>query len=204
MLAIVSLISFVTSNKYFSLICSLTFFTKASANIMPAITKFFMRIAGDKDVKSLCRFHAAEHAAINAYYNLHRAPTMDEIKRYSIYSYNCGIPELIKDAWWLFGLGVCIWFPNLYFILAFFVFIIISFWARNVNFFFTEIGFLSRPTDLEYKTAIMVMEEVLRLKDESNDEFEEAFKNSPSLDVIKEIEDDDTKKNDPDAYRFVC
>lgn len=202
-LAIVSFILFLVSNKYFHITASIAFFVQGSAKIMPVITKFFMRIFGNEEVRTLCRFHSAEHAAINAYYDLGRAPTMEEIKEYSIFSYYCGIPEMIKDGWIWYGLSVCVLFPDLRFIIAIWVFMLISFWAHKVNFFFTEIVFLGIPTEIEYMTAIRAMEEVLKHKEESKEDFEYAMSEAPSLKTIQEIEEDENLRNNPDSYKFV-
>lgn len=202
-MAIFSLALFFISKQYFYIAASITCFTHGSAKIMPVITKTIMRIAGNKDVRQLCKFHSAEHAVINAFYDLGRAPTMEEVKKYSIFSYHCGIPEQVKTAWGWYGLGVCVLFPGLNFLIAVWFFIVITFFAHKVNFFFTEIGFLGIPTEKEYEVAILAMEEVLRHKEESKEDFEYAMNEAPTLNTIREIEEDESKRNNPDSYKFV-
>ena len=201
LMAILSIILFINKSEYLNWVISLTLILTADSKIMPAITKFFMRMAGDKNIESLCKFHSAEHAVINAYYDLFRLPTIEEAKRYSIFSYHCGIPELVKDGWIYLGLGVCFLFSGICFWIILFIFMIFSLWANKVNFFFTEIGFLKEPTDLEYEIAIASMKKVLEIKEESKEDFEYAINNMPGLETIRKIEE--SEKKFPESFRFV-
>ena len=201
--AIFTIYLFIVSNSNYKYVAMLTLFSRATAILMAAITKFFLRLVGNDEIKSLCRFHSAEHAAINAYYDLYRTPTMEEIKEYSIFSYYCGVPELVKSAWPWYGLSVCVLFDGLSFLLALWVFIIITFFCHKCNFYFTEIGLLGKPTDLEYEVAIKAMEVVLKNKEEEKENFERVISHTPSLEEIIKIDEENGSNPNKDAYRIV-
>lgn len=124
------------------------------------------RILHKDEYMQLCRFHAAEHAAINAYYDLERAPTIEEIKKYSIFSYDCGILEATKSIWIYVGTGICLLFSGIWYVIAWAIFLIFSYYALKKELFFTEAPWLAKPTDFEYDTAIKVMNAAIKKKEE--------------------------------------
>ena len=48
--------------------------------------------------KGLTRYHGAEHMSIAAYMDLNRVPTIQEVKKYSVFSEYCGSMHLINKA----------------------------------------------------------------------------------------------------------
>lgn len=60
--------------------------------------------------KSRFRYHAAEHMAINAMNEIQRVPTLEEIKRFSRFSNNCGSNVIgviiIIYLWWSFCINL--------------------------------------------------------------------------------------------------
>ena len=67
---------------YFSLFVSFDLFCLV-------LTSYLMKSKNGSFV-SLAKFHAAEHMAINAYEQLQRIPSLDEIKSFSRFSKDCG------------------------------------------------------------------------------------------------------------------
>ena len=67
---------------YFSFVISFDFFKLLNTTLNMKYTTY-------KGLSS-SRFHAAEHMGINAYLDLQRVPTLDEIKKYSRFSKKCG------------------------------------------------------------------------------------------------------------------
>ena len=52
-----------------------------------------LRLKKNEKVESLIKFHSAEHAVINAYYDLKRLPEYRELRFYSNYAFDCGTTE---------------------------------------------------------------------------------------------------------------
>lgn len=107
--------------------------------------------------KKVRRFHGAEHAVINAYYDLHRVPTIEEIKRYSNWSYHCGSLSSIESAMPFFIIGICRIITSTIYSFIFFsvIGIIIGiFLIKNKKICFLEFLVTSNPTDEEYTVAI--------------------------------------------------
>lgn len=123
------------------------------------------RLLREDDMLKLCRLHSAEHAAINAFYDLHRVPTLEEIKKYSWFSYTCSVAKDFYSYWFLLGIGICGLFYGVYFFIALTIFILISCWGYKRNFYFTEIILLSKPTIHEYQTAIIAMKLAVQQKE---------------------------------------
>lgn len=121
---------------------------------------FFYKLKKDGDVLSLMRFHSAEHAVINGYYDLQRLPTLDEIKRYSSYSRACGSLEQSFNLV-LFGSLAIVRFltTGLLFVpVAIFVVILVIVLYKSNMLYFTEFMILDEPSDLEYNVAIKALD----------------------------------------------
>ena len=68
---------------------------------LEAVTALLALLAGliyfySKD-RRIFRFHSAEHMAINAYNKLKRVPTLEEIKKYSRFSNQCGTNYMFRS-----------------------------------------------------------------------------------------------------------
>ncbi len=127
------------------------------------VIMFIKCLFGNKHVKQLARFHSAEHAVINAFYDLQRIPTLEEIREYSSYSYGCGSLIGFKQAIVYFGFGLARFVPGLACLPAMLIMAILSVILIKTNkIIFLEFLVLNRPTDTEYKVAIKAMEESLK------------------------------------------
>lgn len=131
-----------------------------------------------KDTKrTLARFHAAEHMAVNAYEKHKRIPTLEEIKKASRFSARCGSMVKIRKIvnFTLTALvilvyrGIC---PQAYFLSVAFVALFGILEARFGFFKFLEIFLVSKPSDEELLLAIHSLKEFEKMEEE----FEEKRK----------------------------
>ena len=105
--------------------------------------------------KKLRRFHGAEHAVTNAYYDLHRVPTIEEIKRYSNWSYYCGSLRSIESAMPFILIGFVRIITIDYFIpISIVVIVLGTLLIKTGKICFLESLVTSNPTDREYDIAI--------------------------------------------------
>lgn len=156
-------------HMYLPYICFfVSFMCLGFAKIPMVIYCFVKSIFGDEEKRQCFRFHAAEHAVINAYYDLKRIPTLDEIKNYSSFSPRCGIARQFKEAWFYFCLAFARLWPTLggYLIILALMAIFTFCWAKRKNYFFTEIFALRKPEDRDYEVAIAAMKQALEYRDE--------------------------------------
>ena len=138
--------------------CTGAFFTA------PLWSHMFLRVLGNNKTRRFCRFHAAEHSVINAYYDLGRVPTMDEIRGYSSFAYNCGATDVAKKGWYWFGAFIFMNLSGLAALIFCAIFILISILAHFLEkFVFLQFIAIKKPTDKEYEIAIKALEEVLIL-----------------------------------------
>ena len=118
-----------------------------------------------KDFKELRGLHAAEHMAMSAYNILEKIPTVDEVRKYSMFSANCTIISKYKESLSYF---ICMFVYGLIrtnyslpirllFIVAGIVLAIVSIKSKFYKYF----GWFSlrRPTDNEIEVAIVALEE---------------------------------------------
>ena len=139
-------------------LCTGAFFTA------PLWSQMFLRILGNEKTIRFCRFHAAEHSVINAYFDLGRVPTLDEIRGYSMFAYNCGATEVAKKGWYWFGAFIFMSLPGIAALVFCAIFILISILAHFFEkFVFLQAIAIKKPTDKEYEVAIKALEEVLIL-----------------------------------------
>lgn len=138
---------------------SVFFFFIGCANCSGVVGLFWGKITKNKKIINVLKFHSAEHAAINAYYDLQRVPTLREIRNYSNFSYNCGSLSEIKRGTPFFFLAIGRLFPNVwYFVAIIILFIIYSIIYYKTQLYFMEILVTAEPTDKEYKVAIAGIE----------------------------------------------
>ncbi len=168
-----------------------------SSIIAQLIIGFGKRLKGDKTFRQTCRFHAAEHAAINAYNDLKRAPTLEEVKNYSMFAYNCSIAAAVGKSWTYIGLGICRLLPGLWMFIPLTIFLFVSIWASKNNYYFTEIGYLETPTDYEYNAAIEVMKKAIQNKEESEGELKEMMNMAECINVVMEVIEDENGNKSP-------
>lgn len=145
------------------LVLSLWFLNYSFQFIAYPVVMFIKRMFGNKSAQSLARFHAAEHAVINGYYDLQRVPTIEEIHDYSSYSYRCGSLNSFKYGLLFIGFAVARLVPGLWFLVAMLVAWIVDFILVKTNgLTFMEFLVLDEPTDTEYAVAIKAMEESVK------------------------------------------
>lgn len=123
--------------------------------------------------KNTARFHSAEHMSINAYQQLQRIPTLEEVKKFSRFSPFCGSMLKIRRLV-LILLGVvfilCGGFfkPFVYFGLILFIPLIVLFTEKIGLLKYLQIFFTSTPTDLELNVAIKGLEAYEHMEKEAS------------------------------------
>lgn len=142
---------------------SLGFICLGFAKIAPMIYQYVQRCRGNETIRKIHRFHSAEHAVINAYYDLKRVPTLEEIKNYSNYSYYCGVVPMVRNAWPYLLLGLCRLVPGGWYFLALLV-VFATMVLFNKKMYFFEYFSLLEPTETEYKVAIAALNGALENK----------------------------------------
>lgn len=114
------------------------------------------KILRRKEYFKLMKYHAAEHAVINGFYDLGRVPTKEEIKCYSNFSLGCSsLPCLYGIAgWWILAIAVLL--PNYWctVFVGLILYILFATIYRKEKLYFMEILVTSNPTDSEYEVAI--------------------------------------------------
>lgn len=121
------------------------------------VTLFIITTIFDK-IKNpnLYKYHAAEHMVINAFYDLHRVPTLEEIKNYSRYSNSCGGNTISQLIFLCTALIISSCFENPYIIGAISLFgLILPVILTNLGLFnFIQFFTTQKPTDKELNIAI--------------------------------------------------
>ena len=114
--------------------------------------------------KRIGRFHAAKHMAVDSYNELGRVPTIEEMKKYSRFSKNCGCQCCMRAI--LLGLMTSldmIFFAgrkSVVFIIVMLIIIIFTFLDENFGTFkFIQILVTNKPTDTELMVALKGIEE---------------------------------------------
>ena len=136
------------------------------------------RFKDKETMYSLVKFHGAEHMAVNAYYRLKRIPTLEEVKKESMFSIRCG--SLIRIRKVVYYSLTCLVILLLRFDLKTYLYGaavlgIFSIIETNTNFLKVfEILFVSKPTDDELVLAIEGLKEFEKME-ESFEKKEKLF-----------------------------
>lgn len=114
------------------------------------------KILRKKEYINFIKYHAAEHAVINGFYDLGRVPTKEEIKGYSNLSPRCGSLEFLYRiiGWWIPAIVVLL--PNYWYTLFVGLILVVLFATIHAKkkLYFMEFLVTSNPTDSEYEVAI--------------------------------------------------
>lgn len=95
-LIIISIIAFVCTKNFGLIFASIYFSVFVSHDLFEfAKISYKMKLKKGREC-SIAKFHAAEHMAINAYKKLQRIPTLEEAKKYSRFSKNCGSRKILS------------------------------------------------------------------------------------------------------------
>ena len=121
--------------------------------------------------KGLTRYHGAEHMSIAAYMDLNRVPTIQEVKKYSVFSEYCGSMHLINKA----VKPICLSAVTLFLpydmstirrILIYFAILsLINFIQKRGWFKYLQVLFIDKPTDREIEVAIEGIKEFEKMED---------------------------------------
>lgn len=167
-LAIVSSIKFV----YFSIIFKWLFIVSFGSMFTPDVVRlyFMNHFARDEKIRSLARFHGAEHSVINAFYDLRRVPTLEEVKRYSMFSLRCGsLPQVSKLGITLIS-SIAVLFPSYWNILALAILAVIAITLDKAGkLYFMEFLVVSKPKDAEYEIAIKGLSKAIQEMEENGE-----------------------------------
>lgn len=129
--------------------------------ILPkAIAILLGRIFRNKDMINFSKYLGAKNAVENAYYDLGRAPTMEEIKEYSIYSSEDKYTRssYIALLWLIFS---CVRFLNgwAYWLVTIAAILVLCWLEWKDKLVFFQAMVVSKPEEIHYKVAIAAMEE---------------------------------------------
>ena len=142
-----------------------------------ALTSYLMKSKNGSFV-SLAKFHAAEHMAINAYEQLQRIPSLDEIKSFSRFSKDCGFMLISRRILTHLSVIILLLFAitgNMlayYFALAIIPAFMVIAWRKGW-FKFLEVFVTAPPTDSELEVAIEGLKKF--------EEMEESLNSQPSF-----------------------
>lgn len=145
------------------------FMLSIGCSMAPGSIGFFVeKLKGNKEVINVMKFHAAEHAAINAYYDLNRVPTLEEIREYSNFSYNCGSLAELRPLFIMMVVAISrMIFPSPITIIVYFICtLLLLFWSRKIKPYFLEFLVTQNPTDREYLVAIAGIERAVSVIEE--------------------------------------
>lgn len=160
-------LNLIFASLYFSLTTSFDLFI---------FLKIIRNLKFGKD-KSAGRYHAAEHMSINAYNTLHRIPTVEEVKKFSRFSKNCGSERNIRNIVIFSSLSILIainiskfsfWLILLYPIL--FILMILDMKYSILR--FLQILVTNKPTDLEINVAIKGIEELEKFEKDFKEKYQ--------------------------------
>lgn len=137
------------------------------ALILPkAITILLGRIFGNKDMISFSKYLGAKNAVENAYYDLGRVPTMEEIKEYSLYSSEDKYTKksYLALLWFIFS---CVRFLNGwgYWLITIAAILVLCWLDWNDKLAFVQAFVVSKPEEIHYKVAIAAMEDAADILD---------------------------------------
>ena len=149
---------------------------KCSGHIVEKIMAQF----GDRTIIKKLRYHAAEHMAVNAFYDLKRVPTLRELKNYSMFAYNCSVRYDINCGITFLVLGICRLIPDsMYFFFAYLitmgVYVILS-KVYNLD-IFLEIISLKKPTNRDCRLALACLDCVIGSTEDMINYFDTCKKN---------------------------
>lgn len=152
-------------SPFFVYLCLALFLICVAGSISAGCIGFFIeKRKNNKEMINVMKLHSAEHAVINAYYDLHRVPTLEEIRQYSNFTYGCGSLQKLTPSFWLCIIALCSIFLNHYVYIAF-VIVFVLFWKplfRKMIPYFLEFLVTDEPTDREYAVAIAGLEYCLK------------------------------------------
>lgn len=151
-------------------------------NMKGDILVYIMDKIGAEEYKSLRRYHGAEHAVINAYYDLHRVPTLEEIKRYSNWSNRCSSLNTFYTTipFFIVGISRIICIGNWFIVVVIILIIIMGILIKKEKLCFLEALVTSNPKDEEYEVAINALQFAI-------DNLENIDYKIPAIEIICEV-----------------
>lgn len=128
-----------------------------------AVTISLARVFGNEEIKSFSKFLAAKNAVQNAYYDLKKIPSIDEAKKYSIFSFTSEYitPYDAAFATWVIPYSIIchsIPFPLLLLLALFIVMVIVTLTMKHMLFFW-QFLILSKPENIHYEAALKALSE---------------------------------------------
>ena len=164
-------ISFIIAWIYFAYLASVDVFQSISLAIAIKLG----------DLQRLGRFHSAEHMSVEAYNSLKRVPTIDEVKKCSRFSVNCGSFPGFQKSFNYFILSLFIasgGFLNLmiYIITCIFVIVLLYVVGRYKLVKYLQVFLTNKPTDEELNVAIEGLRELEALDNNFENDCGEAVR----------------------------
>lgn len=124
--------------------------------VIGVISVFAGYVFRDRKNRRIKRLHGTEHMCVNAYNDLGRVPTLDEVKKYSRYNPNCSTNLHTKCVFISFLCFLCTYIPNIVIMIIAMIGVIffIRFLTRQNLLNFLQYFTTSEPTDRELLGAI--------------------------------------------------
>lgn len=141
--------------------------------IPKAFVVFVGKVFRNKEMIEFSKYLGAKNAVQNAYYDLGKAPNMEEVKDYSLYLSECKYTKMgyVASLWVL--ISVIRFISGWWYWIAAILAILILMYLEHKNYLtFWQALVVSKPDEKHYKAAIAAMEETSELIDS----FEITFK----------------------------
>lgn len=128
--------------------------------------------------KSLGRYHAAEHMAIDAYLKYKRVPTLEEIRKASRFQENCGSRMVFRRLGFFLPLSITFFTVNFVDSRLYIVEIVISLLigilvSRKSIGKYLQVFFTNKPTDQELEVAIKGIKALHEAEDDFGEKMDE-------------------------------
>lgn len=158
--------SFTEKTFLADLLFTLLYMAMAVLSILKGFIIFVARILGDKEFKNFSKFLAAKNAVENAYYDLKKVPTIEELKNYSIFSPTSKYLVFDNTATVLILICIVRFLPGVwYWIIISSVLVVIVVLQSKGVFFFWQLLIVSKPENIHYEVALKALENTLEFHD---------------------------------------
>ena len=163
-LIIISVIVFAFTKNFRFVMASIYFSVTVSFDLFRVIESSYKMKLKSENGHSTAKFHAAEHMAINAYEKLQRVPTLQEIKKFSRFSKDCGSRIILSRIFMLSMISLAMAFLSgdnglLYLLVILLITLFMIFAVAKGWLVFLQVFITTKPSDDEIELAIEGLKE---------------------------------------------
>ena len=191
-LACIALLIVTVSSPYYQILCNIWIsiaYLMLIAMVLPKATAVFLgRITKKKEVVNFSKYLAAKNAVQNAYYDLGKAPSLEEAKGYSLHSADCPYTKNGYLAFLVLVITIVRFLSGVWYWLIAILAIGVMCLMESKN-LLTGWQWLvvSKPDEEHYKVAIRAMEETAEIIDSIQISYHE-IKTTPDPENFNEEE----------------